>query len=261
MLSGTWIGKLADGLAAEPARIAEMRDKALCAAVPSANLCTDAIYDLEEKYGIRHDDVRTDAERVAAIVQRASRDGAGGPEWLELQLQAAGFPLYVVENTAKTAETTEFGDVQFDATTQFASMPKRIDPSTVPGTVIVSAPNMRGGRIVASSSQFGSGQFGSSYFGTPSATKSYPQPAGFNLPSDPTKWNRVFFLSPIEGRLATYDELLILSEDQLRELKRLVMQIKFLRNWCVAQVAENAQRTTDDGAVRVLEDGTTVRRI
>jgi len=260
-LSGTWIGKLADGLSAEPARISEMRDKVLCAAVPNVALCPEAIYDLENKYGIPHDDTRTDAQRIAAIVQRASRDGAGGPDWIELQIQAAGFPLYVVENKEKIAEATLFGDRQFDETTQFSVMPKRVDPSTVGGVLIVSAPNKRGGTSTAASAQMGTGQFGSSQFGTPDSSKSYPQPARFSPPTDPTTWNRVFFLSPIEGRLATFDEMLLLSDEQIRELTRLVLQIKFLRNWCIAQVATDVQRITDDGATRVLEDGTTIRRI
>jgi hypothetical protein len=260
-IRGEWIAKLASGLSAEPARIAEMRDKALCAAVPSASLCSDAIYDMEEKYGIAHDDSLSDTQRVTAIVQRASRDGAGGPEWLQIQVQAAGFPLYVIENTERLAQTTMFGDVQFDETTQFATMPKRIDPSTVSGVLITSSANRRGGARVASSSQFGSGQFGSSQFGTPDSSKSYPQPAGRSLPTDPTLWGRVFFLSPFEDRLASSDELLILSDEQISALRKLIEQIKFLRNWCIAQVGTDIERVTDDGATRVLEDGTTIRRI
>ena len=182
-------------------------------------------------------------------------------EWLENVIHAAGFPLYVVENIKGVATETQFGDIQFDETTQFATMPSRVDPSSVSGVLITSSANKRGGRIVSHSAQFGSAVFGTAQFGTPDTTKSYPQPAVRNLPTDPTTWGRVFFLSPVEGRFATRDELLMLSDEQIRYLIRLVEQTKFLRNWCIAQVGTDVQRTTDDGSVRVLEDGTTIRRI
>lgn len=258
---GTWIRAMMKGIAGELARVSEMRDSVYCAVVPSTNLCTGAIFDLEGKYGIDHNDELTDEQRIARILDRASMNGAGGPKWLENVIQSAGFPLYVVENVKGVSTETQFGDIQFDQTTQFATMPSRVDPSSVSGVLITSSANKRGGRAVAPSSQFGSAQFGSSRFGTPDTTKSYPQPATRNLPTDPTTWGRVFFLSPIKGRLASRDELLIISEEEQRYLIRLIEQVKFLRNWCVLQVGQNVQRSTDDGSVRVLEDGTTIRRI
>lgn len=260
-IGGTWMAKLAAGLAVEFSRISDMRESVLCAVVPSENLCSESLYDLETKYGIDHSSVLSDEQRIARILDRASMDGSGGIDWLEDVIQTAGFPLYVIENVKTVPEETQFGDVQFGNTTQFAIMPSREDPTLVPGVLITSSPNRRGGAATVASSQFGSAQFGSSQFGTKDLTKIYPQPATRTIPLDPSTWSRIFFLSPVEDRTANENEMLLLSEEQIRYLVKLIEQVKYLRNWCIAQVGTDVQRITSDGAIRVLEDGTTIRRI
>jgi hypothetical protein len=96
--------------------------------------------------------------------------------------------------------------------------------------------------------------------GTPNEDYSYPQPLEFSATIDATAWGKVFFLSPIEGRVATESEMLYISDEKMQYLKKLIIEIKFLRNWCIAQVAQRVVRVTDDDAVRVIEDGTTIRR-
>ena len=257
ILNGPTIRSLYTGIAQEFGRVKSYIDKVLCAAVPSSQLCTEALDDLEDKYGITYFGDVTTQERINRIIERASLYGAGGAEWLEDRIQEAGFPLYVIENVPGIAETTQFGDVQFDETTQFSLMPNRIDPSTVPGYLITSSAAMRSGGVTASSSQFGVlNQFGSTQFGTPDERFSYPQPADRQLPTNPQLWGRVFFLSPFPDRLATENELLYLSSEQLKYLERLIIQIKYLRNWCIAQVAELVVFTTEDGVdAFTTEDG------
>jgi hypothetical protein len=234
------------------------KDSVYCAAIPSDALCDEAIDDLERKYGIGIYADATLEERKSRVVERASFFGSMGPGWLEAQIQAAGFPLYVVENTPiANPDPTQFG-VQFDATTQFGTMPSRVDPSTVDGVLITSSANKPGGRRTAIDAQFGVGmQFGPlSQFGSPDPAYAYPLPAERVYPTDPVYWGCVFFLSPVVGRLATADEMLYLSEDQIAYLTRLVTQLKPLKRWCVAQVATRVVIVDDlDDAILTFEDG------
>lgn len=153
---------------------------------------------------------------------------------------------------------TMFGDVQFDDTTQFGTMPSRVDPSTVDGVLITSSANKPGGRRAAENAQFGVGmQFGGgSQFGSPDPSYAYPLPAERVYPTDPVYWGCVFFLSPVQGRLATADELLYLSSDQVAYLTRLVIQLKPVKRWCVAQVATRVVIVDAlDDAILTFEDG------
>ena len=238
-LSGSWVRKVWAGLAEEFGRVAEYKDLVACATVPSDQLCVEALDDLERKYGIDSFGDFTDAERIQRIEERATCRGAGGWEWLQQQVQAAGFPLYVIENVKNTSEETQMGeDTQMKTTTQMSMLPSRIDPSTVPGILIVSSPNGHGGRVVAEESMMGTAQMGEdTKMGTPNEDYSYPQPLEFSSTIDATAWGKVFFLSPIEGRVATESELLYISDEKMQYLKKLIIEIKFLRNWCIAQVA------------------------
>ena len=257
-IGGKWIRALATGLAAEYDRIAAFRDSVYCAAIPSEALCTDAIDDLERKYGISVFADATTEERKSRVLERASLFGSMGPGWIEAQIQAAGFPLWVVENTPiANPDPTQFG-VQFDNTTQFGTMPSRVDPSTVDGVLITSSANKPGGRRSAENAQFGVGmQFGGgSQFGSPDPSYAYPLPAERVYPTDPVYCGCVFFLSPVQGRLATADELLYLSSDQVAYLTRLVIQLKPVKRWCVAQVATRVVIVDAlDDAILTFEDG------
>ena len=262
ILMGEGVRKLYDGIAVEFGRVAEYKDIVKRATVPSPSLCPEALDDLESKYGVSSYGESTEQERIDRIVERGTLFGSGGPGWLEAQIQAAGFPLYVVENVPTPGIQTQFGeDTQFDDSTQFGELPSRIDPRTVPGVLITSSPNRPGGGVVAESSQFGtSTQFGAStLLGTLDEDYSYPQPAERTLPGDATLWGGVFFLSPIKGRVATEDEMLFISDERARYLEKLVMQIKYIGRWCVAQVAQRVVRVTDEGDTRITEEGDTRR--
>lgn len=255
-ISGKNVQSVWTGISKEFGRFVDYRDLVKCATVPSGNLCVEALDDLEDKYGLPVAEEMTDSERVARIVERASIRGSGGIDWFEAQIQAAGFPLYVIENTPRPSENTLFGDVQFSPTTQFGLMPKRTDPLTVPGVLITSSANSPGaGRLVASS-QFGIAmQFGSSFFGTVDPNYVFPQPRARQLPTDTQKWSRVFFLSPFPDRLASIDEMLLLSQEKIRYLTQLVQTIKYLHLWCIAQVQEDIVLTTEAGEILTTEDG------
>lgn len=261
LLLGPGVRALYDGMAEEFGRVSEYKEIVRCATVPSLNLCPEAIDDLESKYGISSYGDSTEQQRIDRIVERATLFGSGAAGWLQQQIQAAGFPLYVVENTPTPGIPTQMGpDTQMDITTQMATLPSRIDPSTVPGILITSSPNRKGGGVIAPGSQIGIQMGPNTQMGTLDEDYSYPQPALRNRPTDATLWGAVFFLSPIAGRLATEDEMLYLSDERIRYLEKLIMQIKYLGRWCIAQVATRVVRITSDGSVRVIDDGTTIRR-
>jgi hypothetical protein len=67
---------------------------------------------------------------------------------------------------------------------------------------------------------------------------SYPFPEAFVIPDDDiTAWNRVLYLSPYADRLAALDsELLEVTVNEYRFLRKLIIQNKYLRDWCIAQV-------------------------
>lgn len=263
LLGGPQWRALLSGLSAELGRISDYRDTVLSAVIPSEALPVAALDDLEAKYGLTYLQDLSDDARIARLIERASVDGSGGPAWLQATIQAAGFPLYVIENTPQLAAQTQYGeDTEYGTGTQYEALPKYVDPRTIAGQLITSSPSRRSGPRIAGSSQYiATTQYGAStQYGTRDSAYSYPQPATRQLPSDPQKWSKIFFLSPFADRLAASSELLYLSDGQIQYLKRLVMQIKYLRNWCIAQIAEDVVRTTSDGSIRIIDDGTTIRR-
>lgn len=260
ILLGPGVRKLYEGIAVEFGRVSEYKDIVKCATVPNQNLCPESLDDLESKYGISAYGESTEQERIDRIVERATMFGSGGADWLEAQIQAAGFPLYVVENVATPGIETQMGeDTQMDITTQMGTLPSRIDPSTVPGILITSSPNRPGGGVIDAASQLGAQMGPQMQMGALSEDYSYPQPATRGIPTNATLWGGVFFLSPIEGRVATEDEMLYISDERARYLIKLVMQIKYLGRWCIAQVAQRVVRVTDEGDTRITEEGDTRR--
>jgi hypothetical protein len=259
---GPWMQKVYEGLSKEFERFNTFKNLVLCATVPSSGLCTEALDDLESKYGISYLGDVADQERIDRIIERASLYGAGGKDWLEQQIQAAGFPLYVIENTPTVAFETQYGDdTQHQISTQYAIMPDKIDPGSVAGILITSSANRRGARRVVPESQYGTGQYGEPEYSTPDFTYAYPQPGQRQIPTDATLWGRVFFLSPFSDRVAAPSEMLLMGNEKIRYLIKLVTQIKYLSRWCIAQVALDVERITDEGDTRVLEDGDTIRSV
>ncbi|RPI63123.1 MAG: hypothetical protein EHM48_02960 [Planctomycetaceae bacterium] len=261
LLGGPTIRKLWQGLSREFGRVWDYLGIVQCATVPSSSLCIEALSDLEAKYGIASLGDLTDDERIARLVERASQYGSGGAGWLQQQIQAAGFPLYVIENLYTPGIETQLGlDTQLDITTQLGTLPSRIDPSTVPGLLITSSASRTGSKVLDPSSQLGSMQLGTgitSQLGSRDEDYSYPQPATRNLPVDASRWAGVFFLSPFPDRLASEDEMLFIAEEKVAYLVKLVTAIKYLGRWCVAQVAQRVVMVTELDEALTMDDGST----
>lgn len=253
---------LYEALSCEFERVNDYRKIVLSSTVANKDIDESTIDDNEKKYGIIPISTDTKEERICRIVEKAQRDGNGGIDWFQSQIQAAGFELYVHLNTKTVSSVPQFGNHQFGQIL-FGGSVNYTDPRTIDGIIVASSPN---GNVGALYENFGTFQFGSQQFGEKVEGTTNPRPREFTISSDPNTWGYFFFLSPYEDRIANSAEFLQLTEEQWRYLRRLIMQLKHLRNWCIAQVevVENPkpiiQETmiTGDGFRMITDDNLTM---
>lgn len=224
---------LYDGLSMEFERVNDFREKVKVSVVPNADMDHDSIDDYEEKYGIIPRTDLTNETRIDRIMERAARNGSGGPDWLEDQIQKAGFPLYVHMNTQSVLTGSQYGVFQYGQR-QYGISQTYIDPAGILGELIVASPN---GNIGGQYRNYGTFQYGTAQFGELIPGFAYPRPREYSISTNPNVWGYFFFLSPFESALATVDgDLLQLSQLDYDYLFKTVIQIKHARNWCIAQV-------------------------
>lgn len=223
-----------DGLSEEFDRVNDFRTLVKVSTVANENMDPDTIEDYEHKFGIEADITAASDERIDRIIEAAQRDGNGGPDWLQEQIQKAGFDLYVILNENNVSQVFQFGDFQFGSI-QFGGAITYLDPRTVDGELVTSSPN---GNIGPQFEQFGpSFQFGpTQQFGNLVEGFANPRPRPFVMTSNPDLWGYFFFLSPFSDRLAGPTELLSITEQEWTYLNKLIMQLKHLRNWAIVQV-------------------------
>lgn len=214
----TWLPKLYEGLSKEFERVADYRRDVLRSTVPSDRLPDDAVADLERKYGIEYFTPPALSARKARIIERAQGGGNGGADWLQDIIQQGGFDLYVV-SAAGT------------------------DPATALGKLIVSSPPGSAGLGYATQYEIDrqySAAVGDSttMYGTRSfPDKLTPNPLRYSKEAAGGTPERVFYLSPIEDTVVTdAGDLLSVTEEEYRYLRRQVIRSKFARDWCIAQV-------------------------
>ena len=224
---------LYDGLAEEFDRVNDFRTLVNNSVVPNENMDVSTIQDNESKYGINEDSLATDEEKINRIIERAQRDGNGGPDWLEDEIQKAGFPLYVILNNSP-----------------------QVDPAIVPGEIVASSPN---GNIGGQFENFGNFQFGTTQFGVLVDGFAFPRPKPFNITADSNRWGYFFFLSPDPGGVVSILDLLSVSDESLNFLIKLVIQLKHVRNWCILQASSaTIQDTiTTDALTKLTSDDLT----
>jgi len=201
--------KLLEGLAAEHGRVRQYKDKVLSAVVVNDQTDPDMLNDLNKKYGIPVTLSGTDQEKIDRIIERATPTGYPGPEWLQEQLQKAGYELYVHENTAGA------------------------DPAGIEGELIVGSPPF-GIRRLANG--WGIGRWGVARWGAPNPPEINPRPYVYERGTDPIYWVCYFTLSPFPDRLAVDDsEFLETTAEKLDYLKRLIIELKPQSRWCILQ--------------------------
>lgn len=223
---------LYDGISEEFNRVNDFRTIVTKSVVPNTNMSTNTIEDNEAARGIDPDITKTSAERIDRIIEAAQRDGNGGPDWLEDQIQQAGYLLYVILNIKSVFTGFQFGNHQFGQI-QFGSSITYTDPRNVDGEIIASSPN---GNIGGFFENFGNFQFGTTQFGVLLDGFAYPRPKPFTITTDPNRWGYFFFLSPDPAGIVGPGDLLGLTAKEFIDLEKLVIQLKHVRNWAIAQV-------------------------
>lgn len=229
-----WYPLLLEGLAVEISRMRDFKDQVFSATVPNDAMTPDSIDDHNKKYGIPISLPGTDAEKIARIKEKAALIGFPGWEWLEEQIQAAGFLLYVHENVVLDQAVRQLGTFQLSLTRQLGLTARFIDPDTIPGKLVVGSPPRGTGKPFLS--QLGTFQLGASQIGIPDFTKINPQPFEYVRTDGILLWGFYFTLSPFSDRLAVDEtEFLQVTQNELDYLCQIIIELKLQRNWCILQ--------------------------
>ena len=138
--------------------------------------------------------------------------------------------LFHIMSTAALNEYFYVDDIEL-----YEDPPVYIDPETVPGQLITSSPN---------------GNVG----GVPVFGFAYPDPQPFSITADPNRWGYFFFLSPFSDRIALDAERDIITYQDFVFLKKMVMQLKHVRNWAIAQVSVIQIKITTDYLTKLTSD-------
>jgi hypothetical protein len=230
---------LMEGIACEFDRLREYKNIVMSSTVPNENMSPYSIDDYNVKFGIPATIPGTDAEKIARIIEKATLNGYPGADWLQDQIQKAGFPLYVIENEPLTTNIRQWGTFQWKPATQYGLTSRFINPDTVVGTLVVGSPPRGAGR--AFMFRYGAFQWSTTAtYGTYDPGALNPQPFVYVRTSDPRYWGYYFTLSPFPDRVAADEsEFLSLPKAELEYLIMIIKQLKLQRNWCILQAKSN----------------------
>jgi hypothetical protein len=216
------VGLLLEGLAVEFGRVVAMKNRVISAVVPNADMDTDAIEDYNDMYGIPDTLGGTDAEQINRIIERAGLGGTATVIWLQEQIQKAGFALYVFPNLPDTANEMQMGapTPQMSSAYQMGWGLLYDNPDEVLGELIVGSPPG-----IDTEASFVEGQI-------------WPVPEEFSISDDPTEWGFFLFLSPsADGIVTDPGDLLSLTQREFNYLRKIIISMKHMRTWVIAQVA------------------------
>lgn len=177
-----WIPLLMEGIQQELDRVNDFKKVVLSTVIPNADMDTDTIDDNIKKYGLDYVNFLpgvTDADRINFCIEAAALSGFSGPDWIEDQLQKAGFDFYV------------------------HPIPAATDPASIAGELIV---------------------------GT------HPTGGYWAYTGDSDYWPFYFILSPFDDHIATSGELTAISTYTFQIMRKLIINLKFQRDWCILQV-------------------------
>lgn len=230
----TWFPLFMEGIAIEFNRLREYKNIVLSSTVANENMSPYSITDYNDKYGIPQTLTGTDVAKIARIIEKANLNGEPGPDFLEEQLQKAGFQLYVIENLPSDQNIRQWGTFQWSVSNQWGLTSRFIDPDTIDGDLIVGSPPRGAGRIYLY--RWGDFQWGDAIWGTYDPNALNPQPFRYERTDDPRYWGYYFTLSPFSDRVAAGDyEFLEVTQSEYNYLVLLIKQLKLQRNWCILQ--------------------------
>lgn len=205
LLDGESWNALLRGFGIEYDRTDEKRRLMQLSSIPNNMLPVEAFDDYEKMYGIKKYDGFTDQERRNVIIERMRQFYTATIDDINDAIKSAGFTFYCIANHAKTERETQYNREQYGFGVQYMNMPRRINPSTVPGILISGSNFEGGGREITENAQY---------------------------------WGFVLFLSPFQNRLATESELTPLYPEQIEYLDKLLSSIKYARDWFILQARE-----------------------
>lgn len=230
-----WYPLFLEGLSVEINRVREFKNEILSATVANDDMTPDSIDDYNKKYGIPSTLSGTDQEKINRIIEKASLSGFPGPEWLQDQIQLAGFQLYVIENKPLVANVRQYGNDQYSIFTKYGLSERFVNPDIIPGKLVVCSPPSGSGRVFLSQYS-SSNQYDNFQYGTPDPNALNPQPFVYERTDDPTLWGFYFTLSPFSDRVAVDEsEFLEVPTNEFNYLCNLIIEIKMLRNRCILQ--------------------------
>ena len=230
-----WYPKLLEGLSIEFSRVRDFKNQILNSTVPNDNMYVESIDDYNIKYGIPSTVGGTNQQKIQRIIEKASLTGMPGKDWLQEQIQKAGFELYVIENEVLESSVLRWGDFQWGGGSQWGLTARFTNPALIPGELVVCSPPFGVGKL--SLYQWGGFQWGGDVqWGTTDPNALNPQPFKYARTDDPKYWGFYFTLSPFPDRVATLEsEFLTMSKNEYDYLKQIIIELKLLRNWCILQ--------------------------
>ena len=229
-----WYPKLLEGLSIEFSRVRDFKNQILNSTVPNDNMYVESIDDYNIKYGIPSTVGGTNQQKIQRIIEKASLTGMPGKDWLQEQIQKAGFELYVIENEVLESSVRRLNTFQLSISNQLGLTARFTDPDLIPGNLIVCSPPSSIGKLILP--RLGTFQLGQLQIGTTDPNALNPQPFKYVRTDDPKYWGFYFTLSPFPDRVATLEsEFLSMSKNEYEYLKQIIIELKLLRNWCILQ--------------------------
>jgi uncharacterized protein YmfQ (DUF2313 family) len=220
--------------AKEPERICDFFVDVRDSGIPP-NVPADALGDWETFLGLLTNTALTDTERNERILSKLTAVGGQGPDYIEKQLQDAGFPVYVYENnTAAGAREyiTLSGDTGIQAGDFLSGdFTDRLNPNSVPGDLLANPPvyETRKDYIGSQSGDTGveSGDFQSGEY-----TETLLTAFEYQISADSATFVFYWFIA---GPGGIYDTV-TLPADRQNDFESLVYQLKPAHTWVIANV-------------------------
>jgi hypothetical protein len=224
--------KILDASQLEAGRVKIFSDNIRDSGIPNGELPADSLEDWETFLGLPMNTSLTDQERNERIRGKYASQGGQGPDYIQDTLQAAGFPVYVIENIPSVepsvrAYTSRLGGLNLGEST-LGAYTDRIDPRSVGGLLIPGPAIWETERIYSSSMgnmTLGETKLGG-YIGT--ITKEVP----YVIPGIPSRFIFIWFLTGVNG----LDDFVNIPQDRKQDFINQVIQIKPAHTWVIAQV-------------------------
>jgi len=203
-LSGwTNLKKLYNGLALEFKRVVNAKNTLFRDCVPSFYTGDDVIADYNDKYGIPQDLPQDDG--IGRIMDRASLTSSAAAGYIQEQLWKAGYKLYIVPLLPSGTGILRWGAFQYRGSKQYGKITNyEYNPNDIPGILIA---------------------------GT------HPTGGEWKITNNANYFGLFFILSPLQnGFVTSEDAFFELTQAQYNYLEKLIISLKHMKMWCIAQV-------------------------